>query len=390
MATYHTIKESADRLLARARRETGIDIIDSEIHETLTRLLHSLNTEAKLNAKALTGFELWAPRILRNRLRILRDFRDHPEILEQKITRPLILTGGPRSGSTKLHKMLGAGDDFKVLYCWQGMCPALHSGRRIEDPTPRVREADAWVRWFDTSSPNAKLTHQLSTLEIEEENLIFEHMFFAPYIYPWFNAPSYLEWSMSNFDIRRELRYMKSVLQYLQWQFHDGDPRPWMMKSPVYPGYESELKDVFPDAVFASTFREPCSVLSSCLGLMTNYHLAYSDEDFTDILASSMVEGLAANWDKYMNLRDTRPDIKVLKIGYPDTTQKAEQVMERIYAHYGVALSDRSRQAMRVWEAENQQYKLGVHAHSLAGFGMSADEVRERFKIYLTRYAGLL
>jgi hypothetical protein len=71
-------------------------------------LLLSFNTEAELNKSGAEGMEALIRRVLRNRLRMQRDLRNHPEISEQKIERPLILTGAGRTGSTKLHKMLWA------------------------------------------------------------------------------------------------------------------------------------------------------------------------------------------------------------------------------------------------------------------------------------------
>jgi Sulfotransferase family len=389
-STVRKIAKSAAQYLADARTDTGIDIVDEDIRESLERLLVSLDTEAKLSANGLIGFELWLPRILRNRLRIFRDLRDHPEILEQKIERPLFLTGGGRTGSTKLHKLIGAGGDFKVLHCWQGISAGLVSENRIEDPTPRVREADAWVRWFNESAPKAKLTHEFSTLEIEEENLIFELMLFAPYIGPWFHVPGYIEWYMPTMDMRRELAFLKPVIQYLQWQFHDGDPRPWILKSPIYPGFEPMIREVFPDAVCVTTLRDPVQVVSSGISLNKYYHVAYSDADLTEVLGAAMMDGLAYSLDNYMASRAAHPDIDVLEIGYKDTTKRVEQVVERIYAHYGMPLANASRERMRAWDSANRQHPHGVHAHSLEGTGVTEESIRERFKTYMSRYAAYL
>jgi Sulfotransferase family len=388
--TSSRIPESAAQLLAAARGETGIDIDDSEMQERLDHALQALNTQAQLSAEGALGMRGWVMRILRNRLRFKRDLANHPEILQQQIVRPLIMACGPRSGSTKMHKMLAAGGDFKVMYCWQGMCPALRTGNRIEDPTPRMREADAFARWFDSRAPKAKLIHHLDTLEIEEENLIFEHHFQGQYMAPFVNVPDYVTWYMATYDFEYEMRFLKPWLQYLQWQFHDNDPRPWLIKNPSYVGNEPDILKVFPDATLITTHRDPVKVVSSGNSLTTEFQKAYSDADFRLPTGPAMIAGIAATWARHVANRKAHPGMRILDIGYPDTTKHAEKVVERIYAHYGKPLSDRACNAMHVWEHENTQHKHGAHQHSLEGYGINEEMIRHAFRDYIAEFGAYL
>jgi hypothetical protein len=386
---FHTLTESAAELLAVARRETGITIDDSEMEERLQHALHALNSEAQLHAKGVIGMRGFLLRILRNRLRWKRDLHNHPEISEQSIVRPLIMASGPRSGSTKLHKMLTAGDDFITLPCWMGMCPSLRSGHRGEDPTPRIREADAFARWFDAGAPKAKMIHHLNTLDVEEENLIFEHHFQGQYMAAFVNVPSYVMWYVATFSYESEMRFLKQWLQYLQWQFHDGDARPWILKNPTYVGYEPDILKVFPDAILLTTHRDPVPVVSSGCSLTYEFQKAYSDADNRLPTGPAIIAGVGDMWGRHVAARRAHPHMNILDIGYPDTTNNAEQVIERIYAHYGMPLRDRARRAMLAWERDNRQHKLGAHKYSLADHGITADMIRDAFKDYIAAYGYL-
>ena len=108
------ITSSARQLMAKARAATGIDILDSAIEVPLARLLKSLNAEAQLTEDGARAFEKRLLRVLNNRLRMERDFRNHPEINDQKIIRHLIMTGAARSGSTKLAKLFSASAAFNT------------------------------------------------------------------------------------------------------------------------------------------------------------------------------------------------------------------------------------------------------------------------------------
>ena len=140
---YFSLASSALQLLAKARELTGLtNIIDTSIEERLHKFVHALNTEAQLSEGGATRMERHLLLVLGNRLRMLRDFQQHPEIEEQKIVRPVIMTGAARTGSTKLQKMIAATGDFNYLPCWQGISLSLLSGKRDEAAAERIRIAD--------------------------------------------------------------------------------------------------------------------------------------------------------------------------------------------------------------------------------------------------------
>ena len=384
---FHQIKPSAQELMATARQQTRLsDIIDSDIEEPLDRCLQSLNTEAQLSAEGAKGMEQQILRLLRNRLRMQRDFQMHPEINDQQIAPPLIVIGGPRSGSTKLHKMLAASDDFIYLLCWQGMSLSLITGNLDEDPAERIEEADKRVRWFNERAPQSRQIHELSTFEPEEENMIYEHRLYGPYMMPFVNVPGYCQWYMEHQDYRGELAFLKQAMKYLQWQFHDGDIRPWLLKNPGYLGYEPLLREIFPDAALVTTHRDPVSVTSSGKSLNCHFHKAYSDVDRTENMGRDVLEGISTSWNNHLDIRDSHPDLKILDIAYTELTRNAERVAENVYAHADMPLSDKARDAMRKWDDENKQHKHGVHKHNLDRPCETPDIVREKFSRYIDRF----
>ena len=139
----------ADQMLARAREMTGIDIVDEAAVEPL-RILHAAyNTDACLHEQGAIAIEQKLLRLLCNRLRMQRDFAQHPEIAETQITSPVFVYGQLRSGTTKVQKLLAASGDFHYLPFWQTYNPSLLNGSRMESPQARqtrIDEADAYIR----------------------------------------------------------------------------------------------------------------------------------------------------------------------------------------------------------------------------------------------------
>lgn len=384
---FARIESSADQLMATARAMTGIGHDDTDIREPLRRLLESLNAEAELSDEGAVAMQARILRVLCNRLRMLRDIERHPEIEQQRIVQPVILTGAGRTGSTKLHKMLAASGDFQWLPFWQGHSLSLRSGDRGENTDARIRDAQDYIRWFDTQTPEAKFIHPFGVSEPEEEILILEHGMFGLYMMAFAFVPSFIQWSLEHF--LDQLRFVKRGLQYLQWQFRDSDPRPWVLKCPLYFGAETVLAEVFPDARFVATHRDPVSTLSSQASLVAYFNKAYSDVDRKPLVGRMMLEGQAMAMQNFMDGRSACPDLPVLDVGYSELLNGSLSAVGKIYAHAGMTLSEDSRAAIRGWEHDNAQNKHGVHAHSLADYGLAETEVREKFRPFIERFQSI-
>lgn len=375
--------------MARARAETGIDIVDEDIAEPLARMIASLNADAALSQAGAIAMEARLLRILTNRLRMERDFRAHPEIADQPIVKPLFLTGIGRSGSTKLHKLIAASGDFKFTNFWQTHTLALRTGDRAEDPAPRIAESRAYIDWVDRTSPDVRLIHSYDLFEPEEESLIFEFCLFQPPIVIFANVTSYLQWYATQ-DFGDQLRFLKRAIQYLQWQFHDGDPRPWVLKCPIYPGFEHRLVEVFPDARMVATHRNPVASMPSMASLWVAFLKLYSDVEDPAAVGAAMLAGQTQVMRNHLAVRAAHPDLPILDVGYGELMRDSGAVMEKIYAHAGLPFTDAVRAAAGRWEGDNAQHKHGAHRYDASDFGLGAALVEERWRPYLDRYRDYL
>ena len=380
------VELNASQMQARAKQISGIDIDDHDIKEALERLLLALNTEAQLNEEGANHIQTRILNILCNRLRMQRDFKAHPEIDNQQIVSPYILTGAGRSGSTKLHKVMAASGDFKYLRFWQQYNPALISGDRNEDTEERISTAHDFTQWFNQRVPNAKLIHSYETFEPEEETFLFDHSrFLINFNITHTSIPSYMEWVMSQ-DMAAQLNDLKQWLKYLQWQFFDGDSRPWVLKNPLYSGMEPLLAQIFPGAQMVATHRDPAARVSSSAGLTVNFKKAYSDVDRTEEAGPGMLEFMAHMANQYVAGRDAFPDVKILDVSYKELTKNSCAVIKDIFDFSERELTENVLDAIGAWEEQNRQHKHGVYKYSLEQFGITEEMIREKFNIYNERF----
>ncbi len=94
---------NVDSLLERATKITHLDDFgDSSFERPLSQLVDSLNNEAHLNFMGKYMMREMLSELLSERLRVQHYFNKFPEVSEEKIEKPLFITGLPRSGTTFL------------------------------------------------------------------------------------------------------------------------------------------------------------------------------------------------------------------------------------------------------------------------------------------------
>jgi hypothetical protein len=145
-----------------ATNRTGLDDFgDADYVEGLGVLLDSYATESALTpagSKAMRGFLRGA---LIARLLSEAAWRQHPGYAEVAITRPVFVTGLPRTGTTALHRLLTADPAHQGLELWLTEVPRPRPPRETwgSDPiSPPSRRACGSTRsrtrssWESTTS----------------------------------------------------------------------------------------------------------------------------------------------------------------------------------------------------------------------------------------------
>ena len=61
--------------------------------------------------------------------------------------------------------------------------------------------------------------------------------------------------------------------------------------------------------------------------------------------------------------------------------------MRKVYAHFGEPLSAEAEARMTRLAQENPQHKHGRHVYALEDYGLTAAEVRKRYRDYIERFS---
>ncbi|MEX5635063.1 sulfotransferase family protein [Parafrankia sp. FMc2] len=371
-----------DELLDEARAGTGLtDFGDDAFREGLERLTRSLETEARLNTTGQAVLRRLLGGLLSQRLQVEDWYRRHPEIDDEAIVAPLIGLGLPRTGSTALSALLAEDPQARSLRTWEASqpCPPPSTGDGLES---RLDESRSDAEFRATSSPRrAKLVPASATGPTECQGLMaldFKAHYFQAFAY----VPSYSTWLLESADLTPTYQYELRVLKLLQWGF---PARPWRLKCPTHLLFLDQLDEIFPDARFVMTHRDPAEVMVSAADLYAAVARSYCDEIDLRYLGALNVEHWSVGMERALAFRDRGADDRFYDIDFRAMQREPLREVRGLYSWLEEPVTEEFEAGMKRWWRENaEKREANVHPDP-ATFGIDIDEVRPLFATYTAR-----
>jgi Sulfotransferase family len=382
---------SADHLLEAAVRHTGLDDYGDRGFTTgLGVLVQSINDEAGLTPSYEEAIRDEIVRVLVNRLRMQRDLTSHPEILDEEILPPVFITSLPRTGSTKLHRLLAATGDFNGLPFWMSynFGPFPDSEGAVRDP--RIAAAEEHLQWMYEQAPLYQQMHPQYAEEFEEELSLLDAGFNSLYRWAAFlDVPTYIEWVLSS-DGMQAFRDLRVLLQYIQWQHYRGLNRRWVLKTPSLFGFESAYAATFAGTDFIVTHRDPVQIWPSVCTLFRGVRGMYYDRDFTDVAGEVVLHNFGEALKGHLAWRESYPPEKVLDVRFEEVISDEAALLRRIYAWLDMPFTEASESNLEAWL--EMDARRG-HVRSTAtpeDYGLTEQIIRDRLAGYIDRYGEFL
>jgi hypothetical protein len=374
-----------DRLLQRAMRRTGLrDFGDACFREPLDRLAASIENEANLTMLGRLAARAEIAGLLDNRLLLERDRRLHPGIAAERIRRPLVITGLPRTGSTFLHGLLAQDPANRVPLHWELRYPSPPPEHGTRDTERRIARAARQLRWFARLAPEFRKIHPVGARLPEECIIALSHSFLSfEFSSSWY-VPSYQEW-LEQQDLMPAYRWHRRFLQQLQWR-HAGER--WLLKAPPHLPGMAALCATYPDVNVIVTHRDPLEVVPSVASLHVVLRRTFARDvdphavgpEVSRMLADDIRRGFAARD------RGCAPPEQFFDVWYSQIMDDPFAVVRRIYRHFDLALSGATLERMRRYVATHPKDRHGTHVYTLGQFGLDADTERRRYRAYWARW----
>jgi hypothetical protein len=349
------------------QREVWRDMTDRARELALDSVLHHLGT----------------------RLKLVADRKKFPQIAQQQIRRPFIIIGPPRSGSTLLHSLLYQDPDMMAPEHWVCLEPSPPPAQGA--PTrQRLDVAQRRMMALFELIPDIFVAHPYMIEEgagalAECGSDIMNMDFTSQQLWCFYRSESYRRYLVEG-DHRAAVAFHQEFLQHLQW---GNRGKRWALKGSDHLLWLAELATQYPDAMFIWTHRDLAQQLASLASVqsilrgLTGHPVSDAERQLLGRLA---IDHQLESFLKGMRTRDALGEDRFLDVSYHDVMANPVRTVERIYAHFGLKVSDAHAAKMIQWLDKNPQTKHGAFKHSPEEFGMVAKTINQRFKAYVERF----
>jgi hypothetical protein len=389
IASDDTAVLDVEHLLAQASEQAGglTDFGPGNYREALDVLSDSLASEAGLSPQ---GAQLLQGKLLAqlvNRL-VIQDYcRRHPEILEEPVDDPLVIVGLPRTGTTLLQRMLATDARFCSAAWWETRYPAPLPGEDVRDPGRRIALAQEEVAQMIRFIPDILAIHPLDAMAADEEFMLMEHAFLCA-MDSYANVPGYTGW-VARQDRTEVYAYLKTMLQFLQWQKRQRGEAPaqrWVLKTPQHLHTLEILFRVFPGAQVVLTHRDPAQTIPSMASMAHTLWKMYAETPDAVTVGRQWSEQMRRGTEHAMAVRDSLPADRFLDVRFEDTVSDPFGVAQAVYRFAGMPLTETARAGMWAWMESNPRNQRAAHAYTLDQFGLSQAQLERDFAGYRERH----
>jgi hypothetical protein len=376
-------------LMQLALEDTGAAGFDDErFVESMDHWLRGVATEGRLTPMGVMGMKSNVHRILVNRLRIETDVRLHPEILDEDVSAPIIVTGIPRTGTTKLQRLLSNDAKAAPVPLWRLLNPAPLPGTAAGEPEPRIAVAEQFVEILNQMFPDWQTGHPTGALYPDEETFAMEMTFDSVVNACRAQSRSVRQWWLAQpKDYAYE--YLRLILQYWQWQDGGTRDRPFILKSPDHIGNLDRIAATFPGALVVHCHRDPVVAVPSAARLIESMLVMSSDDvDLADLGDWSM-RYFAKGSQRNIVQRDQLGDsLNIVDVRFTDIVRNAGQVVRDVHRARGRELTAEEEAEMVSWEEEAPHSK--THSYSLERYHLTAEQIQKAFAPYIDRFGEVL
>jgi len=369
-------------LIEQATAKTGIDDFGGPPwREGLGILVESLVREAQLNELGCLAFARRLTHLLETRLRIVDWQRRCPEIGLQRISRPAIVVGLPRTGTTALSNLLLQDPATRSLRYWEVADPTPPPEAATYYNDPRIAERQRKIDALHQQVPELKMLHAASATSAAESSELLMMTFASFHFVAYAAIPTYERWWLAQ-DMTGAYGFERGVLQLLQWRC---PPTRWHLKNPADMFCLGAVRAVFPDAVFIWTHRDPAHVLASICSLYGTSRGMGTDWRDRLSLGSEHLERWSECITRALAYRDAHREI-FFDLRMRDIVADPIGTVARVYEWLEWPFPAEAEAAMARWAEDNPQGVHGRHDPNPADFGLDLDVVRQRFAQYLERF----
>ena len=375
---------SLEALMEAAAAQEGLDDFGTEEYvEPYTVLCESIRKESNFGPMGKIG--AWGQLLgfMVNRLRLTDFFKRHPEAENTEITKPIIIAGLPRSGTTHLHNLISADSNLRSLPWWEALEP-IPSHSEWDTTEGRIQRAKDGVTGRNLFMPEFDRMHEMTWDHVHEEihllaaagsSMLFDTMAILPTWREYYKSEDQTPYYLF---LKRHLK----AISFLR----DGSKR-WILKSPQHLEQFRPIMNAFPDATVAVTHRDPVSVLGS-MATMLCYagRLAYDSPIDIKKIGHWWKDMLTDMLDSCRLEREVLPAEQSIDVLFHEFMSNDVATVKNIYDLAGQPFTNEVEGAMQDYMETHPRGRHGRVLYDLNDFQISPQEAETGFGDYIEHF----
>ncbi|MBO2450156.1 sulfotransferase [Actinomadura barringtoniae] len=368
---------TVEDLHASASRITGLhDYGDDDYVDGMEVLLDSYVRESRLTPFGNKIMRSFLRGALAARSLSEAAWRAHPGYADVRLERPIFVTGLPRTGTTALHRLLAADPAHQGLEVWLTEMPQPRPPRETWAEDAIFQAIQAGYEQHHIDNPEFMGVHYMSADMVEEcwqllrqsmRSISFECLAHVPTYSAWLDQQ---DWTPAYARHKRNLQLIG---------LNDADRR-WVLKNPSHLFALDALMEVYPDALVIQTHRPPRTAMASMCSLAAQATAGWSDVFTGEVIGRDQLELWSRGLERFRAERAKHDPAQFFDVDYEDFVRDPLATVEAVYAHFGLPFGEDVRGAMtRLRDESSSGAGKPAHRYSLADFGLTAEEIDERF-----------
>lgn len=369
------------RILKAAMARTGLhDFGDEDFREPMRAMLAS--------ARDVRPHLTWHGRKivhdfvfngLCKRLLMHKALKDHPEILEQPVRRPLMVAALPRTGTTVTFNQLAEDPAARPLLMWESIFFTPWKSQRTPKSDPRIRATAMGVWLAKKVIPEYFVAHELRHDKPEECHWLLSPSFIWP---PFVGLPAYAEWLRAQPESTYDRAYLiyRRALQMLHWQ------RPahghWALKSIIHIWAMPSMLRVIPEMSVVHTHRNMREVIPSFCSMVATLVNGASDRIRPDTIGPVILSALREALERDMRGRASIDPARICDIRYEDVVKDPVGTIRGVYEKFNYAFSPELERRLQEFHARSRSAPRQKHIYSLEQFNLTSEAIDEAFADY--------
>jgi hypothetical protein len=381
------------RALAAAEAATGLTDWgrDDSWHTGLDQLLCAAAEGAAGQGVGSVGELVHG--LLAIRLHLTADEVSHPEIARQEIERPVVIVGMPRTGTTRLQRLLDLDPAARTPRGWEAALPWPAPDAESFGSDPRIELLQGHIDSLVAAHPEILTMHDWGATMPAECNDITMLHFASTNFWARYGLATYTQWLIGTRPAGKYLTHRR-VLQQLQWK---GPQGRWTLKSGEHLLGLSQLLDAYPDACLIWIHRDPAEAFPSLASLVSTIRSMHAPDTHRREAEASVRREVGASvrelWGEALErgTRDRlRPEIDAacVDVAYSRLVSNPVDVIGELYERFGLDLTPGYQRRLRqVLDSESRAASRPGHVYRAEDFGLAATELAGCLAPYRERYS---